>query len=218
MFEIAFTTTCSLIIISMVFYLYSIPDNLIPKCNYSMPVIMTFWCDLLFINSVLPMVANFLCRKLMEALVKLLWPLIHIWRRMQYLASLRSSECIESNSESDKVWANIKAVEYGVESSLQLLLQLWLLNPFLSDISTWSLKEIIDRCGTGLANFITFDTYPACYIEKALGKILLTIITFSLGVAQMKSYKPGQDTAVNPSGLYPFFSAFWPRPLPEYLL
>jgi hypothetical protein len=134
----------------------------------------------------------FLCQSFLVVLGKLLWPFIHAWRRVKYLASFRSSKYSKMHSVSDEAWTNIKAVEYGVESSLQLFLQLWLLNPFLAEISIWSPTEVVVKCVTGLANFVTFDTYPACYLEKALGKILLTVISFSLGVAQMKSYKPGQ--------------------------
>ena len=58
---------------------------------------------------------------------------------------------------------------------------------------------------TGVANFLTFGTYPACYIEKALGKILLTIVSLTLGVAQMKSNKPGLGIFEKPIKTIPIF-------------
>ncbi|MFO0005210.1 MAG: hypothetical protein ACK559_29190, partial [bacterium] len=81
-----------------------------------------------------------------------------MWRRMRYLSSLKSGE---NRHQSDETWKNIKAVEYGIESSVQLFLQLWLLKPFLLDISVWSTNDVIVSCVTGVANFVTFDTYPA---------------------------------------------------------
>jgi hypothetical protein len=144
---------------------------------------------------------SFLTKILLTLLVilgKLMWPIHHMLQRMKYLASLKSSEHSDRHSVCEETWANIKAVEYGVESSFQLLLQIWLLEPILSDISTWSNTEVVVRCVTGLANFLTFDTYPACYIEKALGKILLTIISLTLGVANMKCYKHGQGFTDKP--------------------
>jgi hypothetical protein len=108
------------------------------------------------------------------------------------MASPKCSQYKQNLERSTAIWKNIKIVEYGLESSTQLLLQVWLLRPFLPTIMIWDIKELISRCASGLANFFTFEILPACYIEKALAKILLTIFFLSLGISQMKR-KPGQD-------------------------
>jgi len=216
MFEAAFIATCFSIIISLSFYIYSIPIDL--QGLFSLPYNIRKIMPDKFNQGVTRMqwfmndksrrknrVVLFLSKIFLMGLGKVLWPFIHILRRMQYLASLKSSEHSDLHLLSDQTWANIKAVEYGVESSLQMLLQLWLLKPFLSEISLWSTTDVVVRCATGLANFVTFDKYPACYIEKALGKILLTIISLTLGVANMKCYKHGQGFTDKPLKTIPIF-------------
>jgi hypothetical protein len=111
-----------------------------------------------------------------------------------YLASPKSSQHQANLDTITFIWNNIKIVEYGLESSIQLLLQLWLLRPFLPIILTWDMTELISRSFAGMVNFLTLEKYPACYIEKALFKILLTISLLSLGISQMKK-KPGQTFA-----------------------
>jgi hypothetical protein len=122
---------------------------------------------------------------------KLLWPLVHGGWYLVYLSSPKSSQHQPSLDKITTIWNNIKIVENGLESSIQLLLQLWLLRPFLPIILTWNLSELVSRSSTGLVNFVTFEKYPACYIEKALFKIMLTIILLSLSISLMKK-KPGQ--------------------------
>jgi len=206
MFKVALWTTCTSFSISLLFYFYSIIIHPNPKCLSPVPYNKTSGQQIenKYINC-LQMVAWCLCQLMLGAVGKLLWPIIHIWRRMQYQASLKSIEHSELRSQSDQTWKNIKAVEYGVESSIQLLLQLWLLKPFLYDISVWRATEFFIRCVTGVANFVTFDIYPACYIEKALGKIFLTVISLTLGLAQTKSYIPGQGFTDKPLKTVPIF-------------
>jgi hypothetical protein len=125
---------------------------------------------------------------------KLLLPFVHSGWYLVYLSSPKSSQHQPSLDKITTIWNNIKVVENGVESSIQLLLQLWLLRPFLPIILSWDFTELVSRSATGLINFVTFEKYPACYIEKALFKILLTIILRSLGISLMKK-KPGQTIA-----------------------
>ena len=94
-------------------------------------------------------------------------------------------------------------MEYGLESCPQLLLQLWLLRPFLPAIILWDSTELIRRCASGLLNYVTFSIHPACYIEKALGKILLSTVLLSFGVARMHCSKPGLGLTDQPHKLLP---------------
>jgi hypothetical protein len=116
----------------------------------------------------------------------LFWPIKHIYTRYRYESSSHRSQHKEALAKNDAIWNNIKISEYGVEASLQLFLQLWLLRPFLSTITAWDATELLNRCVSGFGNFFTFEIHPACYVEKALVKIIMTIITLGLGVSQMK--------------------------------
>jgi hypothetical protein len=123
---------------------------------------------------------------------KLLWPVVHFVRRVSYEASQKRSEHLKQVTKSDSIWYNIKFLEYGLESSIQLFLQLYLLYPFFPIIAAWDIVELIRRCVSGLVNFFTFELHPACYVEKVLVKIVLSVLSLSLGMSQMRR-KPGQQ-------------------------
>jgi hypothetical protein len=122
---------------------------------------------------------------------KLLWPFVFWGRQLLYLASPKRSQHKQSLAKSKAIWNNIKIVEYGLESSAQLLLQVWLILPFLNTILNLDNNTRINMCLSGLVNFFTFEILPACYLEKALAKLLLTIFFLSLGISQTKK-NPGQ--------------------------
>ena len=198
MFEVACWMTAASIIFSSLFYFCCIAFDTSPSCLAAVPNRIVQWGRNRCWNESLLKAFGWVLQKMLIGFCKLLWPLVHIGRRMRYHASVKRSEHKEQRAKSDETWNNIKTVEYGIESSLQLFLQLWLLRPFLPGITVWDSTELVTRCVSGIANFLTFDIYPACYIEKALGKILLTIISVSLGVAQMKCNKPGLGLCEKP--------------------
>jgi hypothetical protein len=183
-FRVAFLITIFLLSFTVGFYIlciafYSNPEK--PGTSGKSSVFFNF-CPLMTF-----------CSKILLVCVKqLCWPLIHCRWQLLYLASPKRSQYKEHLAKSTAVWKNIKIVENGLESSLQLLLQMWLLRPFVPIIMTWSYTELISRCVSGFANFFSFGIHPACYIEKALFKILLTIIFLSLSLSLIKR-KPGQD-------------------------
>ena len=67
------------------------------------------------------------------------------------------------------------------------------------------LQDLLSRSLHGVLNFITFNIYEACYIERALGKILLTVVSLTMGVALMKSTKPGMGACERPMRALPIF-------------
>jgi hypothetical protein len=125
-------------------------------------------------------------------LVWFFWPVVHILRRVKYEASPKRSKYHKKVEKCDAIWSNIKFVEYGLESSIQLFLQLWLLHPFLQIIAAWDKTELVNRCVSGFGNFFTFELHTACYVEKVLVRIVLSVLSLSLGMSQMIK-KPGQD-------------------------
>jgi hypothetical protein len=190
-FKIAFWATILLLSFTIGFYILCIVFNSTPKWWTSWPDSRDKYLgifDFCWQNKNMAW-----CSKIILICIgKLIWPLIHCGWQLLYLASPKRSKYKENLVKSTNIWNNIKIVENGLESSLQLLLQLWLLRPFLPVIMTWSNTELISRCVSGLANFFTFEIHPACYLEKALVKILLTIFFLSLSMSLMKR-KPGQD-------------------------
>jgi hypothetical protein len=192
-FDVAFWITIFLILITVVFYIVSI--------TFDSP---TSWLTSLQRTGREYSGKDYCCRqstimawffqKFLICVSKLLWPIVHCGWQLLYLAAPKRSHYKQNLDNSTAIWNSIKMVEYGLESSLQLLLQLWLLRPFLPTIMTWDTSELISKCASGLANFLLFGIIPACYIEKALAKIVLTIFFLSLGISQMKK-KAGQSFA-----------------------
>jgi len=161
--------------------------------------------------SVPPRVLEFTWRVVEAVLVvgcKLAWPVVHMVRRVRYRASTRRSgeRCLVL--ESDVSWGVVKTVEHGLEASSQLFLQLWLLVLYLPVISMWDSSQTLIRSVTGAANFLTFDLYPACFLEKSLGKVALNLVSLSLGAAFTKVTKHGVVACDRPLRVVPIFTSY----------
>jgi hypothetical protein len=122
----------------------------------------------------------------------LIWPFVLCGKQMLCLVSPKYRKYEDDVAKRTVMWSSIKMVENGVESSIQLLLQVWLLRPFLPTIITWDIIELLSRCGTGLLNFVTFEKYPACYIEQALAKVILSTLLLSVGISLTRK-EPSQS-------------------------
>jgi hypothetical protein len=131
----------------------------------------------------------------LKALLTCVWipffPLIYCVQRQLYL-TYRKDKYKENIDKNTVVWNNIRTLELGLEASIQCFLQLWLLRPFLPIIMTWNTAELISRCVTGFGHFFTLEIHPACHIERAFVKILLTVLHLSYSISHTKK-KPGQD-------------------------
>ena len=77
---------------------------------------------------------------------KLLWPFRHIYLEVKYNCAEKKTELINSTNESKTIWKLIKSVESGLENSTQLLLQIWLLKPYLADITNWTDVPCLEFC------------------------------------------------------------------------
>ena len=102
----------------------------------------------------------------------------------------RKDDFLDLKAASDNVLDSIKIIQSGIGNSLQLILRIWLLRPFFIEIMDWNSNTTIFASFNGIANILTFDSKPACYLEKAFGKILLTLLSFSLGIAIARARKP----------------------------
>jgi hypothetical protein len=191
-FTVAFWVAISLLCCTAGFYIFFITFDSSPSwLTLLLSIINEYFGNVHC--SKLQRVMGLCLKTLLICVCKLLWPFVFLGRQLLYQASpKRTSSLYQQNlAKSAAIWNNIKIVEYGLESSLQLLLQLWLLRPFLEYIMTRDTIELLTSCGRGLANFLTFEIVPACYIDKALAKILLTIFFLGLGMTKTKK-KPGQ--------------------------
>ena len=205
LFDVAFWATIATIILSSMIYLYIVVKHSNPRCVSRLEQAINDWGEKKKINQKLTLITAKILGTTLSIVTKMLWPVIHMVRKYKYNAASKKSEHKDLTTESDDSWNVIKTAEYGIESSIQLCLQIWLLKPFFSEVTRWDKQQLIIRSVHGIVHFVTFGIYPACYIEKALGKILLTIVTLALGVAIMKSTKPGLGACERPLKTMPIF-------------
>jgi hypothetical protein len=134
---------------------------------------------------------------------------VHLVRRVQYQASSQPSVERCGVLECDLAWSVVKTVEHGLEAATQLALQLWLLTLYMPLLAGWSSSETMVRAVTGAANFLTFDLYPACFLEKSLGKIALNLVSLSLGAAFSKVTKHGVSPCSRPLRVFPILTSYF---------
>ena len=121
---------------------------------------------------------------------KLLWPFRHIYFEVKYNCAEKKTELANSTNESKTIWKLIKSVESGLENSIQLLLQIWLLKPYFADIMRWSIPELLLRTMSGILYILTFGLTSSCYVEKNIGKIVWSTLSIGISIALLKTDKP----------------------------
>ena len=147
---------------------------------------------------------------IIKTFLKLSGLIVHLWITYSFKSSKnRKDDFLDLKAASDNVLKLITTIQSGIGNSFQLILQIWLLKPFFQEIMDWNAITPILASFNGIANILTFDSQPACYLEKALGKILLTLLSFSLGIAMVRTDKPIKDVRKTPlRTLLTFLSIF----------
>ena len=135
-------------------------------------------------------VENKYAARVMVFFGKLLWPFRHIYFEVKYKCAEKKTELINSTNESKTIWKLIKSVESGLENSIQLLLQVWLLKSYFADITIWSFPDLLLKTMSGILYFLTFGLYSSCYLEKMLGKMVWSTLSIGISIALLKTDKP----------------------------
>ena len=200
MFQVAYYLTMVSVLSSGILFMFCIVAEYRSNTMSSLLLLSNVQCFLL--NKV-PQFCHVFLTIFQVFLYILFWPLVHIIVQLLHLTSIRKTKYKDQYDKTNETWNIIKAVEYGIESSFQLLLHLWLLQPFLPILFLWGGTELLQRCITGISHFSSFGNLPACYIEKVLGKIMLAIISLTLGMAQTKCNKPGLGLSENLTKMVP---------------
>ena len=141
-------------------------------------------------NPWIQIIANILCG-ILWIVAKLLWPIVLLVQKCRFNAADKKSKFKTGTRESDDTWNMIKTVDIGIENTVQLCLQIWLLKPFMPEVINLGLYNLTNKCLNGFIHFITMGFLPACYLDKALGKIFQTVIFLALGVSFVKTTKSG---------------------------
>ncbi len=121
----------------------------------------------------------------------LFWPLSYAWEVKNYRLDPKFKKTKELK-KSKKSWKLLKNLENGFENYYQILLQLYLLSPYLRSLSKLPLRDLVNW-----DNFISTFSVPNVFcsqqnVQAALGKLLLSTISLSIGLSSRQATKEGE--------------------------
>ncbi len=123
--------------------------------------------------------------------------------KFQHMGSEVKNEQRAELQKSEYLWGMARAAEAGLESSPQLILQLWLLSFHLCELSKEGVGSIgfyLDQAIDGALAFASAGRNEAGENQKNLAKILVSFITLSVTVSS--SYKTLKRGSVRYGHLY----------------
>ena len=83
----------------------------------------------------------------------------------------------------------LKKVEYGWESSFEILLQVWLLAPIYESLTNNSYLDLVQKGIQGLWSFLPFQSNDIKLEDISLGRLIIAVISLSFGEAWFKVTK-----------------------------
>ena len=143
-------------------------DDKLPSCIKMKPLLTFWWC-----------------------LCKLFWPLSYVREVCKHRMHPKFKKTKELK-KSKTSWKLLKNLENGFENYFQILLQLYLLSPYLKSLSKLPLRDLVNW-----DNFISTFSVPNVFcsqqnIQAALGKLLLSTISLSIGLSSRQATKEGE--------------------------
>ena len=79
----------------------------------------------------------------------------------KHSSATEKNEFRQKLEEYEYMWGSVRAFEAGVESSGQLILQIWLLTSSISLLQGMGLLGIFKLGGRGILHFLTMSSVPA---------------------------------------------------------
>ena len=154
---------------------------------------------------------------LLKILVKVFWPLFHLYRKIRYEATKNKSSRREKLIDFDGIWFMVKTIEYGIEATIQLKIVLYLLIPYYDEIHEWDLQVTLQKVANGLLHFLTAGRYEACLLDKVIGKLAFNVINQTVSLTLLKYLKYGMSPLEQVGNMLPLFISYllqiWARVL-----
>ena len=141
--------------------------------------------------------------------VRIFWPFFHIYRKIRYETVEDKSSRRRKFIEFETIWIMVRTIEQGIEATLQLIIVLYLLVPYYDEIHQWTVPTTFKKTASGVLHFILFGNYPACILEKVLGKLFLNVLFQSLSMAYMKYMKYGMSVQEHIFDMIPIFISYF---------
>ena len=121
---------------------------------------------------------------------KFMWPLTYVIRSFSDRVEVDKRGINFSLQESELTWKFLKSIENGLENFIQMFLQLYLLKPHVSYLTTLSFSQVIQQGIGSLFNF-SDSICDGKNVNIALGKLLLSILSLSYGASSRLTSKKG---------------------------
>ena len=115
-----------------------------------------------------------------------------LWANYKHKGAAQKVLHREELQNFEYLWGVLRTIEAGIESSGQLVLQVWLLSFQIQTIIDMNFFTFVEKMVKGLLFFFSFSQIPADGIEQSLGKLAMSTITLVLGVTSCyKTLKRG---------------------------
>ena len=145
---------------------------------------------------------------LLGAVIRICWPILHIYRKIRYERSEQKSSRRKKFIEFETIWIMVRTIEHGIEATVQLLIVLYLLVPYLDEIHCWDFQTKIKKSSYGVFHFITMGHYQACLLEKVLGKLFINIFAQALSMSVLKYIKYGMSLNDHITNMIPIYASY----------
>lgn len=185
-FKIASRISIGLIIASLVTYLiltwcfFEVPKALIWKNS------QVFKCFLSLLNPVI-------------------YPFTYFIRQVRADTEPNSFGKSQRFEDCRSIWMTIRRVEVGVESTGQIIIQLWLLKSYFETMQAWTDLEFFEHIWRGLGFLLSFGHMEATFIEKMLAKLFLSGLVTCGAISLIRVTKPTNTGVTLPMSLVYFF-------------
>ena len=140
-------------------------------------------------------------------IIRMFWPFFHLYRKLRYEASEVKSSRRKKFIEFETIWIMVRTIEHGIEATVQLIIVLYLLVPYYDEIHNWSFQATVKKTSSGIFHFLTLGKYPACLIEKVVGKLFMNVLAQSISLTLLKYLKYGMSLPDHLASMFPTFAS-----------
>ncbi len=148
-------------------------------------------------------------RKIFEILIRIFWPIYYVYEEFSYrIKDEKEREEEKDEMTSQKSWKLLRAIENGIENYVQMMLQMYLILPYIGFIISLPVDQILSL---SVQNIFNMFSMPESFCDKsdgyaALGKLTLTSLSYSYGMSSRQSTKKGQTLGQSIKNLVLWFT------------
>ena len=130
-----------------------------------------------------------LCKFLLGLSNPFIYPFAYVARYVKAKTNPNNFGQNQRYEDCRRLWDDIKRVETGVESTGQLILQLWLVRPYFHIISNWTSAEAKTHLWTGLGHIFSFATKNVNYLDQMVAKFFVSFLITCISITWIRVRK-----------------------------